>query len=62
MSLVIDELTGLGQSLWLDNISRKSLENGHLIGKPKMKARIVDLDGDRLDVGVANEIADFIPG
>ena len=30
MSLVIDELTGLGQSLWLDNISRKSLENGEL--------------------------------
>ena len=30
MSLVIDELTSLGQSLWYDNIERKLLENGEL--------------------------------
>lgn len=30
MSLVIDELANLGQSLWYDNIERKLLENGEL--------------------------------
>jgi transaldolase len=30
MSSVIETLTGLGQSLWLDNIHRKMLEDGEL--------------------------------
>ena len=32
MSKVINELTGLGQSLWYDNIQRKLLTNGELAG------------------------------
>jgi len=31
MSTSIDELTKLGQSLWLDNIQRRQLENGELL-------------------------------
>ncbi len=30
MSKIIDELTGVGQSLWYDNIQRKLLENGEM--------------------------------
>ena len=30
MSEIIKKLTGLGQSLWYDNIERKLLENGEL--------------------------------
>ena len=30
MSTSIEKLTSLGQSLWLDNIQRRQLENGEL--------------------------------
>src|SRR3972149_7800164 len=33
MSSIIEKLTSLGQSLWLDNIQRKQLENGELAAK-----------------------------
>ncbi len=32
MSTPIEKLTSLGQSIWLDNIQRRQLENGEIKG------------------------------